>query len=121
LVIIVISVMSISILGYLQSLTSYVQTGAFYQKTQKALYISEAGIEDGLFELKEDQTWTSGISNKEFPLGSGNHYSVTVTNNYPVISLVSTGTEASGISQRIRIRAIMGTNRIARIDRWEQL
>lgn len=45
----------------------------------RARYLAEAGLQHALAELDADFTWRVGIPTTEFPSGSGNTYSASVT------------------------------------------
>ncbi len=45
---------------------------------EEARYLAEAGLHHAFSELEVDITWNQGISNQEFPIGSGRTYSVEV-------------------------------------------
>jgi len=68
------------------------------RKRAQTLYIAEAGIEDAIYNLRLDNTWTSdGTAAIEFPEDSGNTYAIT----YPVDeSTVQSIATLSGGDQR---------------------
>jgi len=71
----------------------------------RALYIAEAGVEEAIYNLRVDNTWTSnGSVSVEFPEESGNFYAVT----YPVdsSSVQSVATMGDG-SERTIIAEIL--------------
>lgn len=103
----------------------------------KALYIADAGIEDAIYELRQDKGWgAAGFTDKEFPSGSGNSYTVTVStlqtigtppNEFYIKTLTSTGTVSSGTTtaqRRIEAQTLV-TGRTAgaykvRISSWKE-
>lgn len=71
----------------------------------KALYIADAGIEDAIYELRQDKGWEEGFAEKPYSTGSGNIYTVivdidlvsgTYPNEFYIKTLTSTGTVYSG-------------------------
>ncbi len=63
-----------------------IYSAVYYSKNVQALYISEAGLQDALQQLKDNPSWTTGFSNKSF--GKGN-YTVTVDTGVSPVSIVS--------------------------------
>ena len=51
----------------------------------RARYLAEAGLQHALAELEADITWRTGISNTQFPAGSGNLYWATAVDGATVI------------------------------------
>jgi type II secretory pathway component PulK len=68
----------------------------------KALYVAEAGIEHAISLLRNDFTWSTGISQQEFPAGTGCHYTVSVDNSHPTAVITSTG-DANGFQKRVQV------------------
>ena len=89
---IVMTMLSLLTVSSLEMLTINVQIGNNHVHDLQALYIAEAGIEDAIDRLRDDPTWDIGLSDVEFPSGSGNTYTVTIDNSaYPLIVITSTG------------------------------
>lgn len=59
-------------------------------RSVKADYIAEAGVEDAISRLRLNRDYAVSNENVEFPSGSGNSYSITITNTDNTI--ISTGT-----------------------------
>ena len=89
---IVMGVLSILTIGSLQMLTANIQISNNHIKDMQALYIADAGIEDAIDRLRDDPNWDAGLTDVEFPPGSGNTYTVTIDNSgYPSVIITSTG------------------------------
>jgi type II secretory pathway component PulK len=74
----------------------------------RARYLAEAGLQHALAFLEQDITWRAGLNNEEFPAGSGNTYSVTVTDGADAtVTLTATGT-AGDFSRRLQVTVKMG-------------
>lgn len=66
-----------------------------------ALYVAQAGVEDAMSELLADSKWKAGFTNKEFPVGLGHTYTVTLANDGKDIRLTSTGRTAAGFTKSV--------------------
>ncbi len=90
---IVMAVLALLTMSSLDMLTVNVQISGNHERELKASYIADAGIEDAIDRLRDDPNWNAGLTNVEFPTGSGNTYTVTIDNSgYPLIVITSTGT-----------------------------
>jgi Tfp pilus assembly protein PilX len=96
-------------------LTTDLQITDNHRRGAEALYIAEAGVEDAMYNLRQNANWTSdGSQSIEFPRNSGNYYTV----RYPYLNrpqyrdtMEATATLADGGFQKtIRARvAVSGT------------
>ncbi len=91
---------SVLIVAFLGSLTTDLQITKNQVSALEATYIAEAGVEDALYELKQDSSWNAGFTNKTFPDDSGSIYTVTIS-GYPEITITSTATLASGYQHTV--------------------
>jgi len=67
-----------------------------------ALYVAEAGVEDAMSELLLDPAWRKGFTDKEFPVGLGHTYTVTLADaEENQILVTSTAQTASGHTKTI--------------------
>jgi len=90
---IVMSMLSLLTVSSLEMLTINIQIGNNHVHDLQALYIADAGVEDAIDRLRDDPSWDAGLSDVEFPAGSGNTYAVTIDNTeYPLVVITSTGT-----------------------------
>ena len=69
-----------------------------------ALYVAEAGTQDAIAELLQTPTWRTGFTDKEFPIGSGHAYTVTLADEGSDIVVTSVGRTAAGFTKTITIR-----------------
>jgi Tfp pilus assembly protein PilX len=100
LTLLILMVMSILIISALELLSTDLQIIDNHLRDIQATYIADAGIEDAIYELTQNFNWSTGFTDKEFPSGSGSIYTVTVENNYPLVTITSTST-VSGIQRTI--------------------
>ena len=117
--------MSVLLVGLVMVVITELQIVDNYKGAHLAFLGAQSGVEDGIHFLQSNSAWTSGFSNKAGPSGSGYTYTVTVQNNDPFVTLVSTG-QASVYSKTVRATVmVMGspstTPYRVRIDRWEEL
>jgi len=58
------------------------------QKDTRALHLADAGIEEAIYSLRQDENWTPPpmFDIVEFPTGSGNGYVVTKTQDSDIIT-----------------------------------
>lgn len=68
----------------------------------RARYLAEAGIAHAMAFLERDITWREGIPSTEYPAGSGETYSATVSDG-PDATVIVVATGASGrVTRRLR-------------------
>lgn len=74
-------------------------------EAQTALYSAHSGVHDSMAELLDNSAWRAGFTNKEFPAGSGNTYTVTlgetILGGETVVIITSTGTTANGATKTV--------------------
>ncbi|MCG8584160.1 MAG: hypothetical protein MI757_05555 [Pirellulales bacterium] len=101
----VMSVMVISALKMQNSRMAAVRNTTAYEQ---ALYLAGAAAHHALAELEADSSWRTGLSNVEFPPGSGNTYSATVTDD-PLsnVTIDASGT-ADGITRKLQLSVSAG-------------
>jgi Tfp pilus assembly protein PilX len=100
------------IVGMMQLNTEEAMLTSNYIEITKAIAIAEAGLNDAYYEIRQNNAWTTGFTNKSF--GSGT-YTVTVTSSfapYPLKyrKLVSTGTTGAGYKARVDADIIVGAS-----------
>jgi type II secretory pathway component PulK len=120
-----ISLMSVMYIGYLQLLTTELQISRNQKYSEQALYVADAGIENSIRMLRSNYDWSAGFTNQQFPSGSGNTFTVTVTNNYPVVVLNSVSSVNGRYARRIEARIIVSGPTLSapypvRIDYWKE-
>jgi len=85
--------LSLLTVSSLEMLTLNIQIANNHIHDLQALYIADAGIEDAIDRLRDNPSWDAGLSDVEFPVSSGNTYTVTIGNSgYPSIVITSAGT-----------------------------
>jgi len=90
---IVMAVLALLTISSLDMLTLNVQLAGNHERELKASYIADAGVEDAIDRLRDDSGWDAGLTDVEFPAGSGNTYTVTIDNSKSrLIIIASTGT-----------------------------
>jgi len=74
----------------------------------RARYLAEAGVAHSMAFLEQDFAWRDGIDSTEFPYGSGDTYSATVTDG-PDSTVIITATGTSGrVTRRLQVTAKQG-------------
>jgi hypothetical protein len=91
------------VVGMMQLNTEEMMLTGNYIELTKAAAIAEAGLNDAYYEIRLNNAWTTGFSNKSFSSGT---YTVTVASSfapYPLkyLKLVSTGTTGAGYKARV--------------------
>lgn len=74
----------------------------------QARYLAECGIQHALSALENDITWRTGISSTEFPPGSGNHYSATVTDGAGGLVIIAAEGQAGSFTRRLQVTLKQG-------------
>lgn len=97
----IIAFCAILITAYLQISTTDLQIVRNQQYSTRALYIAEAGVEDAIYELRQDNTWAAGFTAKAF---AGDTYTVTVANNDPTVVIDSTSTVDGSFQRHIQVQ-----------------
>jgi type II secretory pathway component PulK len=85
----------------------------------QAGFISDAGVETAVYELRQDSGYSGTGGNVEFPSGSGNTYNVAVSGS----TITSTGT-VSDFSRTIEVDfSISGASALytVRINTWKEI
>ena len=96
--------MSVLVVAYLDALATDLQILQNHLVPMKALYVAEAGVADAMNELAQDHQWNAGWpAGKTFPAGSSYEYVVEVDNQYPQVTITSTGVVA-GFQKKIEVR-----------------
>ncbi len=86
------AILSVLVAALLEITTTDLEIIRNHLCSTKALYIADAGIANALYELRQDYNWSAGWpGGVTFPEGSSGSYTVTVTNNYPSVTIVSAG------------------------------
>jgi type II secretory pathway component PulK len=104
----VVLVMSIMVVSALKMQTSRMASVRNTTGYDQALYLAGAAAHHALAELEADTSWRDGLTNVEFPAGSGNTYSVTISDDPPTgVTIDATGT-ADGITRKLQLSVSVG-------------
>ena len=74
----------------------------------RARYLAEAGLQHALSFLEQDITWRAGLAGVEYPAGSGNRYSVTVTDGASGTLLLTATGNAGTFARTLQVSIKMG-------------
>jgi Tfp pilus assembly protein PilX len=108
--------LSAVVMGMLQMTTEEIQLMRNQIWAAQALTIAEAGLNDAFAEIRIDDEWDDGFTNKAFNNGS---YTTTVSGSLPNLTLESTGTSSQGFVARVTAEitvASSGPPFVIRID-----
>ena len=102
----VIALLSALVTGILQLNTEEIQLMQNHVYASQALAVAEAGFNDALSEIREDDEWDDGFTNKSF----GSHsYTVAVSGSLPNLTIESTGTSSQGFVAKVGADVTVGT------------
>ena len=95
----------------------------YEQKSLSAQMAAESGLEDALEILSEQPTWSTGFTNKSFPSGGTDKYTVTVVNSSPYVTLTAIGSSGYAEHKIVADICLTGTSTpyTIRIDSWEEM
>lgn len=93
------------------------------QAALSAQMAAESGLEDAMTILSSTPTWNVGFTNKAFPAGGNDQYTVSVANTFPYVTLTATGQSGSAEHHIVAHVCLTGGNipYTLRIDTWEEL
>lgn len=74
----------------------------------RARYLAEAGLQHALSFLEQDITWRDGLAGVEFPAGSGNQYSVSVTEGAQGTLVITATGNAGTFARKVQVSIKMG-------------
>ena len=111
----VIALLSALVTGMLQLNTEEIQLMQNHIYAAQALAVAEAGLNDALSEIRDDDEWDNGFTNKSF----GSHsYTVDVSGSLPDLTIESIGTSSQGFVAKVEAEVLVGTDDpyVIRID-----
>ncbi len=110
-----IALLSAIVIGMLEINTEELQLMRNQIFSIYALAIAEAGLNDAFAEIRSDDTWTTGFTDKSFNSGS---YTVTVADALPNRTVTSTGISTEGFVARVEADITVGNSSpyVIRID-----
>ena len=88
-----IALMAAITMGILQINTEEIQLMQNQVYAAEALAVTEAGLNDAFAEIRADDEWADGFTDKAF---NGGSYTVTVSGTLPNLTIESTGTSSQG-------------------------
>ncbi len=103
----VVALLSAITIGILQINTEEIQLMRNQIRAAEALAIAEAGLNDSLAELREDDEWDEGFDDEPFAGGS---YTVEVEDDLPNLTITSTGTSSQGFVARVEADITVGSS-----------
>ena len=74
----------------------------------RARYLAEAGLQHALAELEADITWRTGISNTQFPSGSGDLYWATAADGANGTVVVSAWGQVGSVTRKLETTVKQG-------------
>ena len=74
----------------------------------RARYLAEAGVQNCLAQLENDITWRAGVSNTEFPTGSGNVYWATAVDGANGTVIVTAWGRAGSVTRSLQTTVKQG-------------
>lgn len=102
----VIALLSALVTGMLQLNTEEIQLMQNHVYAAQALVVAEAGLNDALSEIRADDEWGNGFTDKSF----GSHsYTVDVSGSLPGLTIESTGTSSQGFVAKVEADITVGT------------
>ena len=116
------ALVSTLIVGYLMIITTDLTIASNDAWSRQAEFAAEAGIAESLYQLSQNDNWSTGYSNEV--LTTNQTFSVTVTNSKPLVTLVSTGS-SNGFDKQIQVElSISGLNASGdyrlNLNTWEE-
>ncbi len=102
----VIALLSSLVIGMLQLNTEEIQLMQNNIYASQAMAVAEAGLNDALSEIRADDEWDNGFTDKSF----GSHsYTVAVSGSLPDLTIESTGKSSQGFVARVEADVTVGT------------
>ncbi|MHC5060839.1 MAG: hypothetical protein ACYTFK_07135 [Planctomycetota bacterium] len=110
-----IALLSAVVIGVLEMNTEELQIMSNQIYSAHAVAVAEAGLNDAFAQIRSDDTWTTGFTNKAFNNGL---YTVDVAGSLPKRTLTSTGTSSQGFGARVEadITVSNSSPHVIRID-----
>jgi len=104
LVVFVIALLAAVVMGMLQINTEEIQIMRNQISAAEALATAEAGLNDALFEIRADSSWSTGFTDKAF---NGGIYTVAVGGSVPALTITSTGTSSQGFVCQVQVQLVV--------------
>lgn len=110
-----IALLSAIVIGMLEMNTEELQLMRNQIFAVYAIAVAEAGLNDAFAEIRNNDAWTTGFTDKAFNSGL---YTVTVAGSLPDRTVTSTGTSSEGFIARVEADITVGDSSpyVIRID-----
>lgn len=110
-----IALLSAIVIGMLEMNTEELQLMRNQIYSVYAIAVAEAGLNDAFAEVRNNDAWTTGFTDKAFNNGL---YTVTVAGSLPIRTVTSTGTSSEGFIARVEADITVGDSSpyVIRID-----
>ena len=111
----IIALLSSLVIGMLQMNTEEIQLMQNCIYASQAMAVAEAGLNDALSEIRVDDEWDNGFTDKSF---SSHSYTVDVSGSLPDLTIESEGTSSQGFVAKVEADITVGTDTpyVIRID-----
>jgi Tfp pilus assembly protein PilX len=106
-VIFIVAILAAVVMGMLQINTEDIQIIQNQIFAAESMAIAEAGLNDAFYELRNDDQWDTGFTNKSFSDGS---YTVEVQSSPPNLKITSTGTSSHGFISKVFAKITVGSS-----------
>ena len=106
-VIFIVALLAAVVMGMLKINTEEIQITSNQIFAAQALAIAEAGLNDAFYELRMDDEWDDGFTNKSFAGGS---YTVEVGGQNPNLTITSTATSSQGFVSNVVASITVGNS-----------
>jgi len=103
----VIALLAALTMGILQMNTEEIQLMQNQLFATEALATAEAGLNDAFAQIRADDEWDTGFTDKSF---NDDSYTVTVTGTLPNRTITSEGTSSQGFVARVEADVTIGQN-----------
>ena len=103
----VIALLSSLVIGMLQMNTEEIQLMQNHIYASQAMAVAEAGLNDALSEIRDDDKWNKGFSDKAFGAHS---YTVKVSGSLPDLTIEATGKSSQGFVARVEAEITVGSD-----------
>ncbi len=104
----ILSIVSLLVLGMLDSATLNLSTARNTADYERAAYLAGAGVHHALAELEQNKNWRGVIPSTEFPSGSGRTYSSTIVDG-AANEVIITGIGLSGgVARSLQVTVEIG-------------
>ena len=104
----VIALLSALVCGMLQMNTEEIQLMQNHIYAAEALAVAEAGLNDAFAQIRANDDWTAGFTNKSF---AGHTYTVKVSGTLPARKIESTAATSNGYTAKVVANITVGKSK----------